>query len=321
MKTIPKYSALRERLDRETVAEILRSLGYALDSRYRFKLRDEKTPSASIREDGYIKDFGDDFGGDIFDVLETYHDMNSAQSRQYVAGILGIVEEPGEVPIRRRSRVPPLQDKEEPPPFREEWKSFYQFPPREPLEDVIPGWLYKEADKVDKQRFLTMVRYDHDERCLVAGCFDEDFQLIGYKWRRKNGIKWYARKGTHPNRSVTVRTLRTRPGPLHIIEGHRDALTATLLGLNYVMIPTASFKPTERALRAIIQVASECGGRPVKMWAEDKAAYKTMRPLAERLGKSLEVELDTYPGGGEEKVDLADLAYKHKSKLEILKCL
>ena len=163
-----------------------------------------------------------------------------------------------------------------------------------------------------------MARFDPGENCLVAGCLDEEFRLISYKWRRKRGIKWYSRPGTHPNRSIALRTLRTRPGTLHVIEGHRDALTATLAGLNWVMLPTASWRVRDRSIEAVAWVAHECGGRLIQFWAEDTAAYDVMRPFAERIGRRFDVEIRTYPGvESGEKLDLSDFAAKRSSIREV----
>ena len=47
-------------LTKEQTAEILNALGYQIDRTYKFKIRDEHTPSASINpKDGKIKEFED----------------------------------------------------------------------------------------------------------------------------------------------------------------------------------------------------------------------------------------------------------------------
>lgn len=65
-----EYEKLKAYLNRDAVACLIISCGYAVDRAYKFKIRDERTPSASIDKNGYIKDFGGDFSGDIFDFLE-----------------------------------------------------------------------------------------------------------------------------------------------------------------------------------------------------------------------------------------------------------
>lgn len=90
-------SALKEQLKplltREKVAEILSFIGYDISRDWKLKLRDEKTPSASISPTGYIKDFGDGWGGDVMDVLQTHHALSFPDSLKYVADCLGVAHE------------------------------------------------------------------------------------------------------------------------------------------------------------------------------------------------------------------------------------
>jgi len=77
-------------LNQHTVASILNHVGYEVDRSFKFRLRDEKTPSASIRADGFLKDFGGDFSGSIFDLLQLDKHMSFPQSVEYVAVCLGV---------------------------------------------------------------------------------------------------------------------------------------------------------------------------------------------------------------------------------------
>ena len=83
-------NAVRSGLHRENVAHILQYIGYEIYRGYKFKLRDENTPSASIRIDGYIKDFGGDFSGDLIALLMEYHDMSFREAVLYIATCLGV---------------------------------------------------------------------------------------------------------------------------------------------------------------------------------------------------------------------------------------
>ncbi len=78
-------------LNQHTTASILDHVGYEVDRSFKFRLRDEKTPSASIRAaDGYIVDFGGDFRGDIFSLLQEHHGMSFPEAVEYVAVCLGV---------------------------------------------------------------------------------------------------------------------------------------------------------------------------------------------------------------------------------------
>ena len=83
---------LKAHLDRDNVEQILSFIGYEVTRDHKFKIRDEeKTPSASIRHDGYIKDFGGDgFGGDIVAFLHEIHGQTLSDAVHYVADCLGV---------------------------------------------------------------------------------------------------------------------------------------------------------------------------------------------------------------------------------------
>lgn len=98
-RNITNFQSLKAELDRETITTILRDLGYDIDGRFRFRLRDERTPSTSIRADGFIKDFGGDFAGDLFDLLQQYHEMDHRQAREFVADRLGIALSTSSIPL------------------------------------------------------------------------------------------------------------------------------------------------------------------------------------------------------------------------------
>ena len=91
MITDDKLNEIRDRLDQQFVAAVLEHAGYEISRSYKFRLRgDESTPSASIRKDGYIKDFGGDYGGDIIGLLQQYHGLSFKESILYVATCMGV---------------------------------------------------------------------------------------------------------------------------------------------------------------------------------------------------------------------------------------
>ena len=85
-------SQIKQSMDRDKVKAILEYLGYEVYRNYTFKLREERTPSASIRRDGYIKDFGSGWGGDIVALLHEYHATPLPEATKWVAQCLGIYE-------------------------------------------------------------------------------------------------------------------------------------------------------------------------------------------------------------------------------------
>lgn len=72
-------------LNAERVRDIIESLGYHVTPKFKFKYREnERTPSASIRHDGYIKDFGSDLATDIIGFVQQVKNMNFPDSVEYV---------------------------------------------------------------------------------------------------------------------------------------------------------------------------------------------------------------------------------------------
>ena len=79
--------SIKSSLTRETVAEIVNSLGFEVDRNFKFKYRqDERTPSASINNgtNPLIKDFGSDISGDIFYFVQKVKNLNFLESVDYV---------------------------------------------------------------------------------------------------------------------------------------------------------------------------------------------------------------------------------------------
>ena len=79
--------SIKSSLTRETVAEIVNSLGFEVDRNFKFKYRqDERTPSASINNatNPLIKDFGSDISGDIFYFVQKVNNLNFLESVDYV---------------------------------------------------------------------------------------------------------------------------------------------------------------------------------------------------------------------------------------------
>lgn len=83
--------SIKSRLDREIVADIITSYGYVVNRNFKFKIReDEKTPSASIADDGLIKDFGGEFTGDVIDFIIYTQKEDFKSACEIVAEFVGV---------------------------------------------------------------------------------------------------------------------------------------------------------------------------------------------------------------------------------------
>lgn len=79
-------------LTRDFVATLISMLGYKIyGNNMMFKLRaDERTPSAQIKANGRIVDYGSGFNGDIISVMHSYHNVSLVDATLKVANLLNI---------------------------------------------------------------------------------------------------------------------------------------------------------------------------------------------------------------------------------------
>ena len=201
MSILPDFERLNERLDDQAVKSLLEELGYRFRGKH-FSLREERTPSASIRRDGYIRDFGGDFGGDIFDLLTNFHDMDSRQAREWVASHIGFnlsgtdLAAPKARPLPRRED-PPRDEAEiskrieeragqllrsKPRPYREKWgESVVEIDGHEVravwvnrhFEKLFEGFWHKTEARFAKYLFLKVIGWSDYFRCPAIIVRDE----------------------------------------------------------------------------------------------------------------------------------------------------
>lgn len=82
---------LRSHLNQQTTAYLLGYLGYKITSMYKFSIRDERTPSASIAKNGSIKDFGSgEHYSDIIALLHSQHGLTLPEATKWAAECLGV---------------------------------------------------------------------------------------------------------------------------------------------------------------------------------------------------------------------------------------
>jgi len=182
------------------------------------------------------------------------------------------------------------------------------------LLELFPGYLLDDCSDADWQLFLAMGRYDSRSQTFVTGCYDNQplhFKLISYKLRMQNGIKWKTKAKTSPNSTLFIR-IYTNSNTIYVIEGHRDALTAVLLGLDFIMAPYAGFKFTNPA-----SLLAEVQDRAIVFLVEDKPAFNCMFKIAQAIKHTTNSIVLTSLEQGR-KADLSDLAMKKNSIKEVL---
>jgi hypothetical protein len=167
---------------------------------------------------------------------------------------------------------------------------------------MFPDYLVNDADQADKDLFHAMSRYDKRNHTFVVGCVDTStgFTLISYKWKQKGEVKWRTRGGTHPNSTPFVRIF-TDSEPIMVIEGHKDSLTAILLGLDFIMLPYAGYRISDPSY-----LQKEIKGRGVVFLVEDEAAHTCMEKTAEQFSDTAKKILLKQLGCTDTKIDLSD---------------
>ena len=86
-----RVQVIKNQCNPQTGAQLLLFIGYVVNRNFQFKLReDESTPSASIRRDGYIKDFGSGWGGDVISLLQEYKNMSFIEALEWLEKCLGV---------------------------------------------------------------------------------------------------------------------------------------------------------------------------------------------------------------------------------------
>jgi len=89
-ETSAELADVKLRLSRDVVADIIQSFGYEVSRQYKFRYRaDDRTPSASIRQDGYIKDFGSDLSTDAIGFVQDEMNCTFKEALSVVASFVG----------------------------------------------------------------------------------------------------------------------------------------------------------------------------------------------------------------------------------------
>ena len=100
-----------------------------------------------------------------------------------------------------------------------------------------------QANKIDIEYFLDITAYEvfsNGKQTIIIKIFNHAGQLVSFKYRVHKGVKWSVFYGTKPNK-ITVKRLVDSNAPVFIVEGHRDALTAILMGINFIAVPTVTY--------------------------------------------------------------------------------
>lgn len=245
---------LKSRLSQDDILSILTSFGYEISTRdYKFKLRDEKTPSAVINKDGTIHDYGANYHGDIIDVLQQFQNLSFKEALETLKGYIGITDN---VIVKPIANIKPKKEYKQTLSdevyikmvetiklydSKRELQSFKNPDYKKEVLNICPLWVFKQASPASIKLFKSLTSYDFKNKTLVIKIHNYDGKLISYKRRRLNSGKWVTAKNTHPNKQCLA-NITSENNHIYIVEGHHDFLTAILLGIDVLMIPTVNYK-------------------------------------------------------------------------------
>lgn len=296
MSKIMSIQDLKSQLSREDVLSMLTVYGYEVSTRdYKFCLRDEKTPSAVINQDGTIHDYGSDYHGDIFDVLQEFQNMSLPSAIQavsehfnYSGGDYIPTSQPQQ-PKPKKDYVSTLSDEVyskmiktlEWYDSKKELQTFKNADYRSEALSICPLSVFQQAKPKAIELFKNLTTYDFKNNTLVIKIHDYQGKLISYKRRRLNGGKWITAKDTHPNKQC-LKSITSKDNHIYIVEGHHDFLTAVLLNIDVLMIPTVNYKSFNDYEVSLLK------NRDVIFIADykddDMSGVEIMRTLAKQIG-------------------------------------
>jgi len=284
------------------------------DNQYQAKvnpIREEKTSSLFFyRDSGKFHDFGTGESGDALDFIQAMERCTLPQAKEILQSSGYTTSTP--LHVKKTCEVVIMDSEAYQVEFnRFEKTSFKIAPHQEELLAIAPRWLYQSADKADLGYLQSLIGYDPAYRTLVMKWYKGD-ACVGYKWRRKSEYeKWHNRQGSHIKDAPFARIDRAKAYPLFVIEGAHDVLTAILLGLNFIAIPSTSFKDIE-AFKSLAR-----DGDDVRYLCEDEAGFKAMRELS-KVVQGKRFSLSTCKT---QKVDLSDFVFTCKSIEEVKNAL
>ena len=262
---------VRQYYGKDNVTNIIMTLGYEVSGSGHFRIRpDEKSASACVSKLGLINDFGGE-GYDILKLLIDHHQMQFVDALKWVADQWRI----NYTDTQQQHSPAQAQQYTQPPPdpqekekmlkkvfetlswydsYRDQLQTFTNYEYKNEALAIAPLWLYKGATKEALQNFKNVTTYDHKNRTIVAKIFDYNGVPISYKRRRyqipgtQEVGKWITKGGTSPNGQCFMDIDPIGVGPVYVIEGHHDMLTAILMKgdkyepFDFIMVPTENYK-------------------------------------------------------------------------------
>jgi len=249
-----KLKEVSQLITSDIAMDILVSLGVNIKPNRNFSIReDDKNPSASMYiKNGKVRihDFGVGFDGDLIDTLKEFFNIPYNEAKNLIASYLGLSDNKSNIEAYKKEFKPV---KEETRSYRQIENIWNKYKPlssisekkaKEIINKLIPFEYFETAKKEDKKAFYNAVRYDPAQDEPVVATFTPAGKVLTIRHRRyKAGervIKWKSLKGMEANKYTQIRIKNN--DPVFIIEGTHDYVTALLLGINFIALPSKNYK-------------------------------------------------------------------------------
>ncbi len=299
---------------------------------------EEKTASAVLNKDGSLHDFGGPgFHGDIFNILQYFHNMCFPDALEWVKNQLNISDE---IPYTITNIINVSENDEALKRIKktiqqfmvqsEKYATFENLDYKNEALSIDPLWIFQQSSLAAVEKFREVTTFDIRNKTMVIKIHDYSGNLISFKWRRlgEKG-KWITAKDTHPNKQC-LSSIVDKNSPIFIVEGHHDFLTGILLNnsiksysapFNVLMVPTVNYDEfNEHEINLL--TAKDVYFLP-DLNGDDMSGIDSFSRLAEQIEDisndvaviSLALFLEEYNGGSNEgKLDLSEAIVQWKDK-------
>lgn len=273
-------------------------------------LREERTSSLVFYADSQkYHDFGSGESGDVFDFIQKMERCTLGEAKEKALSLIGKVPLHVSTPTKPKPDVVVIDSQA----LKAEFNRFERIDFNNPIHmkellQVVPAWLLQTANPADVAFFKSITRYDAHLKTLVVAWYENTgtaFIMRSYKWRRKGSGKWVNRVGTHPNSVAFSRIIDIHK--IFVIEGAHDALTAVLLGISFVAIPSTSYSNFEQ-FKHVVHPRAE-----ITYIVEDAQGFDCM----DRLNAVVEGRMLCLTDE-DTKMDLSDFVFTKNSIEEVL---
>lgn len=231
---------------KERLADVISALGIEVTREYKFTLRDERTASCVINNDGTVHDFGDGSHLDFVNVIQTRDGLDFKSAVTKAEEMLGIDDTGNatrtfQTPKLTKAEIAKTQEKLT-DPLDEEYVLYFRRQAfgneerfREFVKKLMPTGSAEQLKKIVKQ---FEIGYDPKSDRLtipvrnVKGSPVNLFKYTPYPKKRDDGKEFPKVRYLSKRERVifNLGILRHAPKTLYILEGEKDVINATLSG-------------------------------------------------------------------------------------------